>query len=181
MAPPEYRTCRSLASRRGTAAGAGILNDGMVARIEKAATPRDRDAVRVELVRNAYRFIEDIQEDRRHDFDDAYGEWFDERFELLPPPTYPEGAQVFRGRAGLKRWIAVTKDIWDEWRLLAERFLVAGDKVVVLVRVIAQGHLSGVRLDRKTAHVWDIADDRVTRCEVFLDRSEALRTVEEAC
>jgi ketosteroid isomerase-like protein len=152
----------------------------MVARVEKAATPQDRETVQIALVRDAYQFIEDIQEDRRHDFDDAYLEWFDERFELLPPPTYPEGAQVFRGRAGLKRWIAVTKEIWDEWRLMAERFVVAGDQVVVLVRVIAQGHVSGVRLDRETAHIWDIADGRVTRCEVFLDRSEALRTVKAA-
>jgi ketosteroid isomerase-like protein len=152
----------------------------MVARVEKAATPQDRETFQIALVRDAYQFIEDIQEDRRHDFDDAYLEWFDERFELLPPPTYPEGAQVFRGRAGLKRWIAVTKEIWDEWRLMAERFVVAGDQVVVLVRVIAQGHVSGVRLDRETAHIWDIADGRVTRCEVFLDRSEALRTVKAA-
>jgi ketosteroid isomerase-like protein len=152
----------------------------MVGRVEKAATPQDRETVQIALVRDAYQFIEDIQEDRRHDFDDAYLEWFDERFELLPPPTYPEGAQVFRGRAGLKRWIAVTKEIWDEWRLMAERFVVAGDQVVVLVRVIAQGHVSGVRLDRETAHIWDIADGRVTRCEVFLDRSEALRTVNAA-
>jgi ketosteroid isomerase-like protein len=147
---------------------------------EKAATPRAREAVRIELVRDAYRFIEDIQEGRRHDFDEAYAEWFDESFELLPPPSYPEGAQVFRGRSGLKGWIAVTQEIWDEWRLAAERFLVAGDKVVVLVRVIAEGHLSGVRLDRETAHIWDIAEGRVTRCEVFLDRAKALRTVDAA-
>ena len=152
----------------------------MAARLEKATTPRDREDVLIELVRDAYRFIEDIQEHRRDDFDDAYGELFDERFELLPPPDYPEGAQVFRGRAGLKRWIAVTQEIWDEWRLIAERFLVAGDQVVVLVRVIAQGHRSSVRLDRQTAHIWDIAGDRVTRCEVFLDRSEALATVDAA-
>ena len=147
---------------------------------EKVATPRDREAGKIELVRDAYRFIEDVQEHRRDDFDAAYGDWFDERFELLPPPSYPEGAQVFRGRSGLKRWIAVTQEIWDEWRLTAERFLVAGDQVVVLVRVIAQGHLSGVRLDRETAHIWDISDGRVTRCEVFLDRPKALRTVQAA-
>jgi ketosteroid isomerase-like protein len=145
---------------------------------ERLTTPRDREAVQIELVRDAYRFIEDIQEGRRDDFDDAYGQWFDEKFELLPPPTYPEGAQTFRGRSGLKRWIAVTREIWDEWRLMAERFLVAGDQVVVLVHVIAQGNLSGVRLDRETAHIWDVADGRVTRCEVFLDRSQALRAVE---
>jgi ketosteroid isomerase-like protein len=148
----------------------------MVAK-EEVATPRDREAAQIELVRDAYRFIEDVQEDRRHDFDDAYGTLFDERFELLPPPSYPEGAQVFRGRAGLRRWIAVTREIWEEWRLTPERFLVAGDQVVVLVRVIAEGNLSGVRLDRETAHIWDIAEDRVTRCEVFLDRPTALRKV----
>jgi ketosteroid isomerase-like protein len=153
---------------------AGILDDGMV-EVEKPALGRDRDALLIELVRDAYRFIEDVQEGRRDDFDDGYGQLLDERFELLPPPSYPEGAQVFRGRAGLKRWIGVTQEIWDEWQLKAERFLVAGDRVVVLVRVIAQGHHSGVRLDRRTAHVWDIADGRITRCEVFLDRSEALR------
>lgn len=145
---------------------------------EKAATLRDRAAAQIELVRDAYGFIEDIQEGRRHDFDEAYGDLFDESFELLPPPSYPEGAQVFRGRSGLRRWIAVTQEIWDEWRLMPERYLVAGDQVVVLVRVIAEGHSSGVRLDRETAHIWDMGDGRVTRCEVFLDRSKALRTVE---
>ena len=150
----------------------------MLARVEISATPRDRKAVQIDLVRDAYRFIEDVQENRRHDFDAAYSGCFDERFELLPPPSYPEGAQAFCGRAGLKRWIATTQEIWDEWRLVAEQFLVAGDQVVVLVRVIAQGHLSGVRLDRETAHIWDIADGCVTRCEVFLDRSEALRRMD---
>ena len=152
----------------------------MVASVETAATSQDREVVQIELVRDAYRFIEDIQEGRRNDFDDAYGEWFDEGFELLPPPTYPEGPQLFRGRAGLTRWIAVTKEIWEEWRLTAVRFVVAANQVVVLVRVVAQGRLSGVRLDRETAHIWDVAHGRVTRCEVFLDRWEALRAVQAA-
>jgi uncharacterized protein len=142
---------------------------------EKVARPQ---AGQIELVRDAYRFIEDVQDYRRDDFDAAYGDLFDERFELLPPPDYPEGAQTFRGRAGLKRWIGVTREIWDEWSLRPERYLVAGERVVVLIRVVAQGNLSGVRLDRETAHIWDTADGRVTRCEVFLDRATALRTVE---
>ena len=49
----------------------------MVASVETAATSQDREVVQIELVRDAYRFIEDIQEGRRNDFDDAYGEWFD--------------------------------------------------------------------------------------------------------
>ena len=135
--------------------------------------PVDR-AVAVDVVRDAYRFIEDIQVGRREDYEDGYPESFAESFELVLPPTYPEGGQVFRGREGLKRWIASITEIWDEWRMEPERFIPADDRVVVLIHVLARGQLSGVELDRETAHIWSVADGRVTRCEVYFDRSEAL-------
>jgi ketosteroid isomerase-like protein len=135
--------------------------------------PVDR-AVAVDVVRDAYRFIEDVQVGRRDDFDDGYGDSFAESFELLLPPTYPEGEQVFRGRVGLKRWIESIQEVWDEWRMEPERFIAEDDGVVVLIRIVARGELSGVELDRETAHIWSVADGRVTRCEVYFDRSEAL-------
>jgi ketosteroid isomerase-like protein len=128
----------------------------------------------VELVRRTYRALEELQEGRPGALEDAFLDCLDERFELLPPPTYPEGARVLRGREGMKRWISTTREIWDEWRFEPERFLSAGDRVVVLVRVLARGAISGVRLDRETAHIWTLENGRVTRCEVYLDRSEAL-------
>jgi ketosteroid isomerase-like protein len=131
-------------------------------------------AVAVDLVREAYGFIEDIQHGRRDDYEIGYAERFAESFELLLPPTYPEGEQVFRGSDGLKRWIDSIREIWDEWRMEQERFIAAGDRVVVLIRVVARGDLSGVELDRETAHVGSVEDGRVTRCEVYFDRSEAL-------
>jgi ketosteroid isomerase-like protein len=134
-------------------------------------------AVAIDLVRDAYRFIEDVQVERRHDYEDGYSECFAEAFELVLPPTYPEGGQTFRGPAGLKRWIDSIREIWDEWRMEQERFIVAGDQVAVLIHVVARGHLSGVGLDRETAHVWSLADGRLTRCEVYFERSEALDAV----
>jgi hypothetical protein len=56
----------------------------------KSATARNREAVHVELVRDAYRLIEEIQEDHCDDFDHGYGKYFHERFELRPPPDYPD-------------------------------------------------------------------------------------------
>jgi ketosteroid isomerase-like protein len=140
-------------------------------------TVRADTVAATQLVREAYRFIEDIQVGRRHDYDDGYSECFDEAFELLLPPGYPEGEQVFRGRAGLKRWIGSITEIWEEWRMEQERFIAAGDQVVVLIRVLARGHLSGLGLDRETAHVWSIEDGCVTRCEVYFDRSDAMDAV----
>jgi len=131
----------------------------------------------VELVRRSYGLIEDLQEGESEAPDRAFGDYVDEGFELHPPAIYPEGAQVFRGRGGLQGWTAMTKEIWGEWRFELERLIPTGDQVVALVRVVARGSSSGVRLDRKTAHVWTVKGGRVTRCEVYLDRSEAFEAV----
>jgi ketosteroid isomerase-like protein len=131
----------------------------------------------VDLVRRSYRLLGELREAKPCALEHAFQECFDEGLEVRIPDAYPEGAQVFRGREGLKRWVASTREIWDEWRFEPERFLDAGDQVVVLVRVVARGGSSGVSLDRETAHLWTLRDRRVTRCEVFLDRSEALEAV----
>ena len=89
--------------------------------------------VAAQLVRAGYRFIEDVQEGRRDDYESAYAQCFAETFELVLPPTYPEGGQTFRGRAGLKRWIDSIREIWDQWRMEQERFVVAGGQVAVLI------------------------------------------------
>ena len=131
----------------------------------------------VELVHRSYRLLEELREAKPYALERSFQQCFHERLEVRIPDAYPEGAQVFRGREGLKRWVASTKEIWDEWRFETERFLDAGDQVVVLVRVVARGGSSGVSLVRETAHLWTLRDRRVTRCEVYLDRSEALDAV----
>jgi ketosteroid isomerase-like protein len=108
--------------------------------------------------------------------DRAFASYLDEEFEVRPPGIYPDG-EIFRGRAGVRRWLAALSEAWGEWRFEPERFIDVGDRVVVLVRVVARGGSSGVRLDRKTAHLWTIKDGRATRCDAYLDRSQALEAV----
>lgn len=134
----------------------------------------------VEVVRRTYRMIEELREAPPGAGHDALDDLVDERFELHLPASYPEGAQVFRRRRGLMRWIAKTRETWDEWRFELERFVESGDRILVLVRVVARGGVSGVRLERETAHVWAVSDGRVTLCEVYLDRSEAFEAVRRA-
>jgi ketosteroid isomerase-like protein len=137
----------------------------------------NKSARDVEVVHRSYRMLEAL----RRDLDAAdrlVCDLVGEGFELHLPESYPEGAQVFRGHAGLKRWTAKTKEIWDEWRFEPERLIDAEDGVVVaLVHLVAEGGLSGVRLERDTAHIWTLEDGKVTRCEVYLDRAEALEAL----
>jgi ketosteroid isomerase-like protein len=137
----------------------------------------NKNALNVELVRRSYRMLADLRNDPDGPADGLLRELVDQRFELHLPATYPEGAQVFRGQDGLKRWTVKTKEVWDEWRFDVERFVDAGDRVVAMVHVVAEGGMSGVHLERDTAHIWTVADGKVTRCEVFFDRAEALRRV----
>jgi ketosteroid isomerase-like protein len=139
----------------------------------QAATTEENLAI----VERSYYWLHDLLAGRPGALDAAFRECFDEKLEVCIPEAYPEGGQVFRGRDGLQRWIDTTREVWDEWRFELERLLDAGDQVVVLVRVVARGGSSGVGLDRRTAHIWSIRDGRATRCEVYLDRSEALAVV----
>jgi ketosteroid isomerase-like protein len=129
----------------------------------------------VELVRRGYRMLEDLRNEPDGPADRVLRDLVHDQFELHLPASYPEGAQVFRGPDGLKRWSAKTREIWGEWRFELQRIVDLDDRVVVLVHLVAQGGLSGVRLERDTAHVWTLADDKIARCEVYLDRPAALK------
>ena len=132
-----------------------------------------KNARGVELVLRSYRMLEDLREAPDGPADGVLRELVHERFELHLPPIYPD-TQVFRGADGLKRWVVRTREIWGEWRFEVERCIDMGEGVVVLVHLVAEGGQSGVHLERDTAHVWTLADGKVTRCAVYLDRAEAL-------
>jgi ketosteroid isomerase-like protein len=136
----------------------------------------NKTAKGVQLVRRSYRMLEDLRKAPDGPADRLLRELVHERFELHLPPVYPD-TQVFRGPDGLKRWVARTREVWGEWRFQVERFIDMGERVVVLVHLVAEGGQSGVRLERDTAHVWTLADGKVTRCEVYLDRAEALEAL----
>lgn len=124
-----------------------------------------------ELIRRVYELGLDL-----HVLHRAFDEYLTEDVELRLPAVYPD-ATAYRGREGLERWLEMVDDTWREWAFEPERFYEAGDRVLVLVRLVAAGGQSGVRLDRKVAHVWSIRDGRVTAIDVYLERDEAFAAV----
>jgi ketosteroid isomerase-like protein len=75
--------------------------------------------------------------------------------------------------AAMREWLSA----WTDLKLEAERFVDAGDSVVVPFVVRARGQESGAEVERRWAHVWTLHDGRVVRFEVHLDIREALKAV----
>ena len=122
----------------------------------------------VEVIRKLYELF------ARRDVARAFPEYADPNLELRVPPLYPDTPQVFRGREGVERWIAMIDEVWAEWRFEPERYLDAGPTVVVLARLIAEGGASGIHLEREVAHLWEVSRGRATSIRVYLNQADAL-------
>jgi ketosteroid isomerase-like protein len=136
----------------------------------------------VELVRRLYAAggpfsLPMSPDEERALLDLLFGEHYVEQVEVRMPPDYPEGEQVLYGRQGMSRLLAMLRDSWTEWRFEAERFIDAGQRVVVLIRVIARGGASGLAAEQETAHVWAIREGRLASIQIYRDRDEALKAV----
>jgi ketosteroid isomerase-like protein len=85
---------------------------------------------------------------------------------------------TYRGLDGWVRLNDELREVWDEWRVIPERFIEAGDRVVVFVTIRARGRGSGVALEvTESAEIWTLRDGQVTRVEIGLDPQEALKAV----
>jgi ketosteroid isomerase-like protein len=65
-------------------------------------------------------------------------------------------------------------EAWEERRLEPEKFIDAGDEVVVFLHEYRRGRGSGVELEAKTAVVVAVSGGRVIRIQGYLDRDAAL-------
>jgi|SRR5215208_4601751 len=109
--------------------------------------------------------------------DRLFRDFYDEQIEVRMPADYPEGEMVLRGREGMSRLLAMLRDSWTEFRFDPERFIDAGERVTVFIRVVAEGGASGLATERKTAHVWAVRDGRLSSIQIFLDREQALEAM----
>jgi ketosteroid isomerase-like protein len=94
----------------------------------------------------------------------------DQTRRVLNPASYD-------GYEGLLRGLGEVRDAWERFTLEPERFIDAGDRVVVIHRVRARGRGSGVELEARSASVYTLRDGRVVRLVVYDEPSDALESV----
>jgi ketosteroid isomerase-like protein len=88
-------------------------------------------------------------------------------------------AHVYRGHDGFLRMLAETVEGFDQVRYEVDRFGEVGERVLVDARRFARGAASGVEVEERQFHVWDVHDGMATRFRLFLSREDALRAARE--
>jgi ketosteroid isomerase-like protein len=93
---------------------------------------------------------------------------FDATRRIINPKTYA-------GIEGIRAMLAERDDVWGEFRMEADEFVDAGDRVVVIGRWVGKGRSSGVEVNQPIADVFTVHGGRVVRCEIgYSDRGNAL-------
>lgn len=130
---------------------------------------------RVELVREAYETA------AREGYLATDWNWFFERvahedIELSPSEGYIDTQDTYSGREGWSAFWQAFAQAWKSWTLEVDDLYEARDGLVVaLMRVIAEGHESGITSDRKETHAWWFRGERVYKIVAWPDRDEAAR------
>src|SRR5919204_4435315 len=81
---------------------------------------------------------------------------------------------VYEGYDGIRRFYQEVRDVWASYTWEPEELVEAGDHVVALVRSSGRGRGSGVEIERRTAMVWTVRNNRAKSLHFFRDPEAAL-------
>jgi ketosteroid isomerase-like protein len=102
----------------------------------------------------------------------------DQEVEWIPILAVLEG-RVYRGHAGVRRWIQELDTDWESFETCPEEFRDLGDRVLILGSWRARGRVSGVQLENQPGSwVAHVKDGKVTRQQTYTDRAEALKAAD---
>jgi ketosteroid isomerase-like protein len=84
---------------------------------------------------------------------------------------------VLHGREAVLRQIAEFADSFEDWRVVAEELIDAGDLVVGVTHQHGSGKASGAGMDARYAIVFTMHANRIVRVREYATRAEAVKAV----
>jgi ketosteroid isomerase-like protein len=102
------------------------------------------------------------------------------QFELMTPDfefvNRPDAVDpgTRHGHDGVREAARSMRRAFEDYSFEVEEVLERGDRVVTIVRFVAQGRALGTELVRQLGFVWTVRDGKALRVEVFGDRESAL-------
>jgi hypothetical protein len=100
-------------------------------------------------------------------------ESLDPQIEWIEPREFPGGG-TYHGHAGVEAYLSQSRADWAEGRSEPERFIVAGDKIIVFVHARVRLRDSSVWHDTRLADVFTFRNGKATEMRAFADRRQAL-------
>ena len=92
----------------------------------------------------------------------------------LTTPTVEVGG-AYDGPDGIRRFFTDIADASPDFKIVIESLEAVGpDRVLGLMSVTGTGRASGIPIENATGNVYDFADDRIRRIQIFFDRNQAL-------
>lgn len=92
---------------------------------------------------------------------------------MFESTTLP-GAASAVGIEAVRRYMESFTKYWAEIRFEPEEYIDAGDKVVVVARLVGRGKTSGVTVERTWAYVWTVRGSKALRMDGYENRQDAL-------
>jgi ketosteroid isomerase-like protein len=88
-----------------------------------------------------------------------------------------ETPTTYEGRDGFLTLFATVNEGFSEVRYTPEELTAMEDRMLVQVRRTGRGEASGVQVDERQFHVWDVVAGRAVRFRVYVDHEQALEAV----
>jgi uncharacterized protein len=98
----------------------------------------------------------------------------DAQIEWSEPAEFPGGG-IYHGHDGVRRYLTQSREGWAEGRSEPERFIPAGNRIVVFVHARVRAKGSSQWQDVRLADVYTVHNGKAMKMRAFADRAEALR------
>ena len=81
---------------------------------------------------------------------------------------------TYRGHDGIRQFHSEVLDVWEQYVWEPEQVIEKTDCIVALVRTTGKGRGSGLEIDRQTAMIWTVRDDKALSLRFYRDRERGL-------
>jgi ketosteroid isomerase-like protein len=100
----------------------------------------------------------------------------DPEISMVESATLP-GAASAHGVEAVERYIQSFAKHWEQISFEPLEYIDAGERVVVVARLVGRGKKSGVEVTRTWAYVWTLRGQKALSMVGYADRAEALKAV----
>ncbi len=103
----------------------------------------------------------------------------DEHATWVEHSDLPE-AGSYRGRDTIRHFLEQFLDSWDDFEQHIEEVHAEEDCVLLFIRLTASGRGSGIDVQSRYAHLWEMREGRGVRVDAYYDRDSALAALRAA-